>query len=229
MGSKTVKESIFTLLVIFLPQAILVYLHESWLVMLIFMFGSVISCLFFLQYQIKHMKLGKDGFEFDTERIEKAINDAYATIDMVKDTIEPILEYTMRLMPGEDIAFGGTEPEERIRFFKDAIRLMNKYDIHNDGLNAAILKAKSSVIYSFENDLSYVRSTEGKLKGVFLRSANPADLESCDLEAFKRAIPTITVPEDRECVQARYEQLEQFLEETSDINEDSYRNDSGSD
>lgn len=217
---KTLKKVIyivFVLAVLFVPQILSIKFQQPWSVMLILFACSFVTVMLSSNNQIKHFKLGASSLEIDTERIEKAINDAYATIDMVKDSIAPILEYTLRLMPGEDIAFGGTEPEERIRFFNEVVRLMKSYSISGEDLTEALIKARSSVVYSFDNDLSYVPGIRKHLSRIFTRDRY-SGLESVNMEEFRNVINEINVPNDKQYAQQRYEQLSQFLNETGEIN-----------
>lgn len=108
------KNFIETILIMFIPQIILVYLGKSYQIMIIFLACSIIVCVLFLQDKVNILRLGKNGIELD---MREAINEAYATIDNIKELIDPIINYDLQLMAGEDLAFEGTNLEERLIFF----------------------------------------------------------------------------------------------------------------
>lgn len=114
---KKLSDKLSSIAILFIPQIILLYLDKSWSVMAIFLICSLVICLIFFQDKINVFKFGKDGIEFE---MKKAINEAYATIKQMKLLADPLINYSFQLMAGEDMAFHGTNIEERIAFFNDA-------------------------------------------------------------------------------------------------------------
>lgn len=132
------KNFIETILIMFIPQIILIYLGESYQIMIVCLGCSIITCAF-LQDKVNILRLGKNGIELD---MRKAINEAYATIDNIKELMDPIINYNLQLMAGEDLAFEGTNLEERLTFFRKARKLAEKLNIDTPELKATLAKAR---------------------------------------------------------------------------------------
>lgn len=206
-------------IVMFAPQIILVVLNKSWQVMGIFLICSVLVCILFLQDKINNLKLGKDGIELDMKR---AINEAYATIDNIKEMADPIINFNLQLMAGEDLAFDGTSSEERIAFLKKIRKLSEKLEIDTPELRNSFAKAKHSVLYAFSSEIYSLWGSDSssyRISNEIIKLENGSS--EVNLDKFKSCINELDSDRRIEA-EKLYESLVEFLDETKDVNDTYY-------
>lgn len=215
----SMKNFIATIFIIFVPQIILVYLGKSYQIMIIFLVCSITVCVLFLQDKVNTLRFGKNGIELD---MREAINEAYATIDNIKELIDPIINYNLQLMAGEDLAFEGTNLEERIAFFRKARELAKKLNIDTLELKSSFAKARGSVLYAFSLEVYdlWGHDTNGyNISKEIIETGLHSN--KVHLDKFKYYIKEL---DDGRQVEARklYDKLVDFLNETSDIDDSNY-------
>ena len=212
------KNFIETILIMFIPQIILVYLGKSYQIMIIFLACSIIVCAF-LQDKVNILRLGKNGIELD---MREAINEAYATIDNIKELMDPIINYNLQSMAGEDLAFEGTNLEERLTFFRKARKLAEKLNIDTPELKATLAKARGSVLYAFSLKLYdlWGHDTNGYNISEEIIEIK-TDSNKVHLDKFKHYMKELDV-NSRKRAEKLYDELVEFLNETSDIDDSNY-------
>lgn len=212
------KNFIETIFIMLIPQIILVYLGKSYKIMAVFLVCSIISCVF-LQDKVNILRFGKNGIELE---MRKAINEAYATIDNIKELMDPIINYNLQLMAGEDLAFEGTNLEERLTFFRKARKLTEKLNIDTPELKATFAKARGSVLYAFSLELYdlWGHDTNGYniSKKIIEIKTNSNKVH---LDKFKHYMKELDV-NNRKKAEKLYDELVEFLNETSDIDDSNY-------
>lgn len=215
------RQIIEVIFILFVPQICLVIANKSWQAMLMFLICSLVVCILFFQDRINKLKFGKDGLEID---LQKAIKEAYATIDNIKDLTDPILNFNLQEMAAEDFVYSGTLSYERIRFFEQARNLSKKLDLENtEELQNSFSKAKSAVVMSFfwEIERAFKKASKDGTQIANLIINNNGEVNSvttANMALFNQKVNEVP-KEDREEVQALYDSLEKFLRETSDIDD----------
>ena len=154
------KNFIETILIMFIPQIILIYLGKPYQIMIVCLGCSIITCAF-LQDKVNILRLGKNGIELD---MKKAINEAYATIDNIKELMDPIINY-------------------------------NLYDLWGHDTNG----------YNISKEIIEIKTDSNKVH----------------LDKFKHYMKELDV-NSRKRAEKLYDELVEFLNETSDIDDSNY-------
>lgn len=179
------------------------------------------NMLDFFQDKINVFKFGKDGIEFE---MKKAINEAYATIKQMKLLADPLINYSFQLMAGEDMAFHGTNIEERIAFFKKIREVIYEMDLNTKEMEKSLSRGKLSVIYAagFEitnlwRDSKYDLKEGHEISGRIIEKAQSGmPTGKVNLDTFKKYLEKF--PEkNKDRAYELYDLLKEFLKETSDI------------
>ena len=208
------KKIIYLFLVIFTPQIMLVIYDKSWQVMMIFFACSIFLCLY---DKISSFKLYSNGIEV---KMQEAINEAYATIENIKELIDLLVNFNMQLMAGEDLAWEGTTSKERVIFLRKARKLAAEIGLDTAELRNSFAKAKAAVIYAFSIDISDIwgRSTGGyDVSNKIIKTSFHGN--AVDLDEFDKQIEQLLDPNKKTEAQELRKRLVEFLDETRDIDD----------
>lgn len=150
--------------------------------------------------------------------MEKAIEEAYATIDDMRGLAEPIISFSFQLMSGEDLAFEGTSAKERIIFFRKAKEISKNMGIETPELQNSFKRAKSSIIYSFEIEIERLWGSDyqqGKEIACSIITRG-SDSITVDLDKFRKSLSKVPL-KNRNEAESLYKMLDDFLKETNNL------------
>lgn len=167
---------------------------------------------------IERLKLG--GFEIVT-RIEKAIDEAYATVSMLNNATVPVLKYELQLVV-DNVSrdYDGSNVVTNLKSFQNVKNLIKSSSFHDDDLNNELFYAKEAVIDDFKNFFSNRYVLADKLEGMVTYDGfgNTIDF---DVKALEREILSTAAREsidiDKQYMKRLCEQLKEFVIENIDI------------
>ncbi|WP_270790243.1 hypothetical protein [Enterococcus diestrammenae] len=84
--------------IIFVPQVILTALDKPWQTSLIFLASSIIVLIIMNPTPFKEFSIQKDGLTVKLQEAEQIITEAYATIDMMKESMDPIIRLQANIL-----------------------------------------------------------------------------------------------------------------------------------
>ncbi|MDT2635685.1 hypothetical protein P7D52_07970 [Enterococcus dongliensis] len=109
-------------LIILAPQIAMVILNKEWYVHLIFLFSSLATVILANPAPFKELTLSKEGLAI---KLKEAIVEAYATIDMMRSAMEPVIK-----LQADIIKISGTfdtmSTKEFLRAKEEMIHLANE-------------------------------------------------------------------------------------------------------
>ena len=111
--------------VIFGPQCILTYFDKQWQTNLIFLASSVLFLFILNPDVLTELTIQKDGVSF---KLREAIKEAYATIDMIKQTMDPIIRLQADIVKTSG-TFNSMTVEELLRAKSEMMDLADQLDL----------------------------------------------------------------------------------------------------
>ena len=84
---------LFIIVVIGAPQYYLIQEKLSWQYMLLGLIVSVVILFFINLNHFTEMTIKKDGVSLKLREAQEIVNQAYASMDLIKDSMEPVIEF----------------------------------------------------------------------------------------------------------------------------------------
>lgn len=95
-------KNFLVLLIIGVPQLYLVINDKPWQVNMITLISTTVILVFWNFKEFKELTLRKDGLSI---KLKQAVEEAYATIDFVKDAMDPVIELQIEYMKNSILLF----------------------------------------------------------------------------------------------------------------------------
>lgn len=163
---------------------------------------------------IERLKLG--GFEIVT-RIEKAIDEAYATVNMLNNAIVPVLQYNLQSTANAVISdVNGSNVDTNIESFWSIRQLIKNSNIENDELKDKLIYVRRLILQNFKNQFSHAYGMNDKLETIF-KTDTSGNIVDCDIDSLQIALRESIGVIDKEYAINKSEQLKYFIEETKDM------------
>ncbi|PZL78232.1 hypothetical protein CI088_00235 [Enterococcus plantarum] len=95
-------KNVLVLLIIGVPQLYLVIKDKPWQVNMITLISTTVILVFWNFKEFKELTLRKDGLSI---KLKQAVEEAYATIDFVRDAMDPVIEIQIEYMKNSILLF----------------------------------------------------------------------------------------------------------------------------
>lgn len=127
-SSKEKQFSIWIIsLIILAPQIGIVILNREWYVHLIFLFSSIATVILANPAPFKELTLSKEGLVI---KLKEAIVEAYATIDMMRNAMEPVIKLQADIIKTSG-TFDTMSTKEFLRAKEELTHLANELGLDN--------------------------------------------------------------------------------------------------
>lgn len=163
----TFVKNILVLLIIGIPQLYLVVYDKTWQINMIILFSTIVILVFWNFEKFTELTLKKDGLSI---KLKEAVEEAYATIDFVKDAMAPIINLQADLIETSG-TFNTISTERYIEIVEElesasialglndeAIRLVNQTR------NRVVIEARSEILDLYE---TIFKKDKFMLQGLF--------------------------------------------------------------
>lgn len=198
---------------LFSPQLLLLYIGTDWQTKAIFLICSLTICILFFQDRIKALKIDKTGLLFEFKDMISNVN---ATLDDLRETIQPILVITLHAITASTQGFSGINHKSAMLFFRKVLKLKKRLNLDSDDLKRAIYEARKAVItlalYDIRNSLSTTEECIMMVESIKVDNNTSED----DLRVLKKYICSA---DNSHVATMIYADLIDFIRETSDIDE----------
>lgn len=162
------------LLVLFVPQIILVLTKQSLGAMGIMLICSLVCAFFPTLDKYSKVKMSATGVELE---LREVINEATTTISVLKETVEPLINYSLASMITEDSAIEGTSPKDRVTLYKSVIQLNQTLGIESEYNKDLLTKSKAAILQSFYTKFAnIIRSDDDDASFYYDKIREPFDI-----------------------------------------------------
>lgn len=116
--------------IIFVPQVILTALDKPWQTSLIFLASSIIVLIIMNPTPFKEFSIQRDGLTVKLQEAQKVINEAYATLDMLKSSMDPIIRLQADILKTSG-TFNSMSTREYLRVKRELIEVANQLELED--------------------------------------------------------------------------------------------------
>lgn len=95
---KYLCKVLFTIIIIGAPQYYLLHRNLSWQIMLIVLIASVLILVFSNLNLFTEMTIKKDGVSLKLREAQKIVDQAYASMDLMKSSMEPVIKFQFEMI-----------------------------------------------------------------------------------------------------------------------------------
>lgn len=119
---------LFYFLIIFVPQIVLAIFDKPWQTSLIFLVSSILFLIIMNPAPFKEFSIQKDGLTVKLQEAQKVISEAYATLDMLKKSMDPIIRLQADILKTSG-TFNSMSTREYLRVERELIEVANQLDL----------------------------------------------------------------------------------------------------